>query len=388
MQRIQRNIVIAASIATGAITAAGCNQVFAPAENLGISAPLSRAAASAQFGANGAVYLMNNAPGGNEILVFARASDGRVTPAGSVPTGGNGTGGGLGNQSSLVLDQSHARLYAVNAGSNSISAFAVTGSGIQLIGAPVASGGTTPVSLTVHGDLLYVLNAGGTGNIAGFQVGNDGGLTAIPGSSRPLSGPAADPAEIQFRPDGSVLAVTEKATNMISTYQVQADGTTSGPASQPAAGETPFGFAFNQRGEMIVSGAGGGPGGSTASSYRIDALGAHLVSGPVGTTQSAACWIAVSQNGGFAFTTNTGSGTLSRLAIGPGGTLSLADAVAGVTGAGTAPQDAAFSLGGRFLYVRNNAGTLAAFRLEGNGALTHLGDFGPLPVGTNGVAAR
>jgi hypothetical protein len=62
--------------------------------------------------------------------------------------------------------------------------------------------------------------------------------------------------------------------------------------------------------------------------------------------------------------------------------------VAGITGPGSAPQDAAFTLGGRFLYVRNDAGNVGAFRLEGNGALTHVGDFGPLPAGANGIAVR
>jgi 6-phosphogluconolactonase (cycloisomerase 2 family) len=338
----------------------------------------------------GAVYLMSNATGSNEIIVFDRAADGQVTPAGTYPTGGIGTGGGLGNQASLILTKNFRRLYAVNAGSNDVSAFDVTSTGLELIGAPVNSGGELPVSLTVHGDLLYVLNAGDGGNIAGFRIGVDGALTPISGSARPLSSPAADPAQIQFSPDGRVLVVTEKATNTISTYVVESNGTASDHNVVPSAGETPFGFSFNQRGDLVLSEAGGGgAGASTASSYRVGRDGdLELISGPVATTQTAACWIAISQNGGFAFTTNTGSGTISRLAIGPGGTLELDDAVAGITGPGSAPQDAAFTPGGRFLYVRNNAGTVGAFRLEGNGLLTHIGDFGPLPEGANGIAVR
>lgn len=336
----------------------------------------------------GAVYVMTNATTGNEILVFDRSARGELSPATAVATGGDGTGGGLGNQASLILTSDHRRLYAVNAGSDDISAFEVDRKGLQLIGAPVSSGGDQPISLTVHGDLLYVLNAGGGGNISGFRIGTDGGLTPIPGSTRPLGG--AGPAQIQFSPDGRVLVVTEKATNTIGTYTVGADGVASGPNTQPSAGNTPFGFNFNQRGDLVVSEAfGGAPGASTASSYRLDGSGVlSLISGPVATSQSAACWIAISEDGKHAYTTNTGSGTISSLAIGAGGSLTLVDAVAGVTGMGSLPQDAAFTPGGRFLYVRNAGGNVGAFRVEKNGELAHIGDFGPLPAGANGMAAR
>jgi 6-phosphogluconolactonase (cycloisomerase 2 family) len=353
-----------------------------PRTDVGLSASVAGLAGP------GAVYVMSNAPAGNEILVFDRSADGDLSNAVAFASGGDGTGAGLGNQASLILTQDHRRLYAVNAGSDDISAFEVDRTGLQLIGAPVPSGGDLPISLTVHGDLLYVLNGGGAGNINGFRIGTDGGLTPIPGSTRPLGG--ATPAQIQFTPDGDVLVVTEKDSNTLSTYTVGADGIASGPNTQPSAGQTPFGFNFNQRGDLVVSEAfGGAPGASTASSYRVQRDGdLELISGPVGTTQSAACWIAIGQNGKYAYTTNTGSGTISSLAIGAGGSLTLVDAVAGVTGAGSAPQDAAFTPGGRFLYVRNNGGNIGAFRIEKNGQLTHIEDFGPLPVGANGMAVR
>ncbi len=184
-----------------------------------------------------------------------------------------------------------------------------------------------------------------------------------------------------------MLVVTEKATNTITTYTVGRDGLASGPNPQASAGNTPFGFSFNQRGDLVVSEAEGGlPGASTASSYRVDRAGTlALISGQVATTQAAACWIAISQNGRFAYTTNTASGTISSLVIGPGATLTLLEAVAGT---GVAPLDAAFTPGGRFLYVRNGGGTVGAFRAEAKGGLTHIGDFGALPGGANGMAAR
>jgi 6-phosphogluconolactonase (cycloisomerase 2 family) len=338
------------------------------------------------------MYLMSNGSSGNEVIVFDRSADGTLAPAGTYATGGTGTGGGLGNQASVVLTRDYRYLYVVNAGSDDVSVFAVNRDGLQLIGSPVSSGGDQPISVTVHGDLLYLLNAGSGGNISGFQIGKGGDLTPIPGSTRPLSSgaAAAAAAQIGFSSDGRTLVVSEKATNTLASYTVGSDGRASGPISNPSAGATPFGFNFNQRGDLVVSEAfGGAPGASTASSYRVGGDGAlQLVSGPVATTQTAACWIAISQNGKYAYTANTGSGTLSSLRIGPGADLALLDPAAGVTGMGSLPQDAAFTPGGRFIYVRNDAGTVGAFRVGADGGLTHIADYGPLPVGTNGLAAR
>jgi 6-phosphogluconolactonase (cycloisomerase 2 family) len=377
--RTNRGLWLAAFVGLAALA---CSEApLEPGTELGLTASV------AGLEGPGAVYLMTNATGGNSVIVFDRSADGQLTSDGTYATGGTGTGGGLGNQGSVILTKDHRRLYVVNAGSDDISAFHVSRTGLQLSGPSVPAGGQRPISLTEHGDLLYVLNAGGSGGIAGFRVGTDGALTPIPGSIRPLSSPTAGAAQIQFSPDGRILVVTEKATNTISTYTVGSDGVASGPNAQASAGQTPFGFNFNQRGDLVVSEAvGGGPGASTASSYRLDRDGnLALISGRVATTQTAACWIAISQNGSFAYTTNTGSGTISSLAIGPGATLTLVEAVAGT---GIAPLDAAFTPGGRFLYVRNGGGTVGAFLAEAKGGLTHIGDFGVLPAGANGMAAR
>jgi 6-phosphogluconolactonase len=375
--------------ALGCFTAACSEDSLEPGTDAELGAPIDPASGEAA-GGPGAVYLTTNATGGNAIIVFDRAADGQLTPAGTYPTGGTGTGGGLDNQASLILTQDHRRLYTVNAGSNDISGFEVAPTGLRPIGPPVPSQGDQPISLTVHGNLLYVLNDGGAANLAGFHIGVNGGLTPISGSARPLSAPVPDAAQIQFSPDGRFVVVTEKATSTITTYRVLSDGRLSSPRAHPSAGRTPFGFNFNQRGDLVVSEADGiGTGTSTASSYQLNGAGdLQLISGTVATTQAAACWIAISQNGKFAFTTNTGSGTISSLAIGARARLTLADAVAGVTGPGSAPQDASFSPGGRFLYVRNNGGSVAAFRVEAEGGLTHLDDFGPLAAGANGIAVR
>ena len=339
---------------------------------------------------DGAVFTLSNASAGNEVLAFDRRADGLLRFAGRVATGGQGTGAGLGSQGALVLSEDAELLFAVDAGSNEISSFAVDGTSLRRVGR-AHSGGTRPISLTVHRDLLFVLNAGGQGNIAGFTVGARGGLRPLSDSSRPLSNNAADPAQIAFTPDGRHLVVTEKANNLIDVYEVSDDGLAEGPTTHASSGQTPFGFAFRRDGMLVVSEAfGGAEGASALSSYELDDDGAlQLNSASVPDQQSAACWVAITGSGRIAFTSNTGSGSISSYRINRCGRLTLIDSVAGDTGAGSAPTDMALSRGSRFLFVLDSGtGAISAFGVGRGGALDPITGASGLPTSAVGLAAR
>lgn len=341
----------------------------------------------------GQVYTASNQAAGNSVLVFDRAADGTLTAGGSYPTGGLGTGGGLGNQGGVILDESKTTLLVVNAGSNELSAFRVRGDGRLERTDKVASGGVLPISVTISGRLVYVLNAGGNGNIAGFQLASDGQLALIPGSTRPLSTTASGPAQIAFAPGGKALVVTEKATNVISAYLLNADGTTSGPVVTPSSGTTPFGFGFTNHGALIVSEAfGGAADGSAVSSYAAAGAGNWSVVSPsVATTETSACWIVVSNDGRFAYTTNAASGSITGYAIHQGTLERLdVDGVTGSIGAGSGPSDMAIPHGGRTLYaLAGGSHNIAAFSVGADGSLSPLPNWANgLPVGVNGLAAR
>lgn len=346
------------------------------------------ASARSAGGKDGSVYTLSNAAAGNAVLVFDRADNGTLTPAGSVPTGGLGTGAGLGSQNALVLSDNGRRLFAVNAGDNTISAFRVGNSGPDRVGGPVASGGVDPISLTVRGNLLYVLNAGDSGspgNITGFRIESNG-LAAIAGSTRPLSGASVGPAQVQFTPNGNALVVTEKGTNSIDTYLVDAHGLVSGPNTQASAAATPFGFTFDKRQNLIVTDAlGGAPGASGLSSSDISKSGKLTPITPfLLDTQTAACWVVATDNGRYAYTTNTGSNTISTYRIDEDGSLNLRYPIAANTG--SAPIDAALSSKSRYLYALVS-GAVNAFGVENNGALTPISGATRLPAGAVGLAA-
>ncbi len=78
----------------------------------------------------GAVYTLTNQVAGNAVAVFTRGADGRLTAAGTVATGGTGTGASLGSQSAVSLSNDGRWLFAVNARSNDVSVFAVSPAGL------------------------------------------------------------------------------------------------------------------------------------------------------------------------------------------------------------------------------------------------------------------
>jgi len=359
---------------------------------LGLLGPAATGQASGNLHA-GAVYTLSNATyasGGNAVLAFHRAADGALTPAGAYPTGGLGSGAALGSQGALALGEGGRLLFAVNAGSDDISSFKVDAGGLTLVGT-VPSGGTTPTSLTVYKKLLYVLNAGGSGNITGFTIGNDGALSQIADSTRPLNSSAAAAGQVGFSPDGGLLVVTERATQTIDTYVVGADGRASGPLAQHSSGRTPFGFAFGKRGQLFVSEAAGVPGGSSASSYTTSADGSlGLVSGSVSTHQGAACWLVVTNDGRYAYTANAGgAGSISGFSIDQNGSIALLNAD-GITAApGLNPTDMALSHNSQFRYVRmGRAGTIAGFAVQNDGSLQPATIADGLPPTSAGLAAR
>ena len=157
------------------------------------------ATASSALADDGQVFTQTNGAGGNAVLAFDRAADGHLVAAGTYPTGGLGTGAGLGSQGAVAAD-GRSRVYAVDAGSGDVAALRVGPHGARVVDRQAAGG--RPVSVTLHDSLAYVLDASGDGRILGFRVRPDGSLKPISGSARPLSDGAAGPAQVSFSPDG------------------------------------------------------------------------------------------------------------------------------------------------------------------------------------------
>lgn len=341
-------------------------------------------------GAGGAVFTMSNAVTGNSVIAYRIGSGGALIPSGTFSTHGLGTGSSLADSGALALTANHQFLLVVNAGSQSLTVFRVnTGSPGPLLTyvQETHSRGVVPVSVTVHGSIVYVLNAGNgvrKGNIAGYQMANTGWLTPIVGSLQFLSSRAlTGPAQISFNPAGNVLVVTEKNTNLLDTFVVNSGGVAQAPSWTASNGTTPYGFAWGKGGVLIVSDAATG----ALSSYTVSTAGAlTVVSGSVVDGGIAPCWVAVTHGGTWVYTTNAHGSTISTYTVGTGGSLTLLTSVAATTGAADTDMDVGGSHG-QYLFVYDaGAGEIQQFGIGSTGGLTLLSAVYNLPATAEGLA--
>jgi 6-phosphogluconolactonase len=361
-----------------------------------LAAPLG--AGAQQIGAYSAhaVFAMTNAANRNEVIAYAREQDGSLQEVHRFSTGGRGSGGNtdpLGSQGSLTLSQDHTLLFAVNAGSGDISVFSVNGSRLFLADKE-PSGGSEPNAIAQHGNLVYVLNTGGSSNVNGFRlVGNH--LLPIKNSLAFLSTNLTGASSIAFSPDGRFLAVTELLTNNIDVFKVLADGTLSPVTINPSAGPGAFAILFAPGGAAIVSETGPAnvTNGSAISSYAVTANGTlSVISKSVPTEGAANCWNVVTPDGRFVYTSNSASSTISGFAIAANGALTpLGGTVVAENPEGAVNLDIAISNDGKFLYSLNAGnGTIGIFAIQNDGSLVNAGTAGGIDPGSgfNGIAAN
>ncbi len=332
------------------------------------------------------LYTETNGVSRNEIMVYDIKNNGQLELKETTISGGAGTGSGLGSQGALAIDRNHEWLYAVNAGDNSVSSFKIRNDGSLKLAHTIASGGKTPVSVTVHDNLLYVLNRG-SDEIHGILIGMNGKLTDIAGSSQPLSGKGVDAPQISFTPYGDYVVVTEKATNKIGTFKIKGNGGAMPGKFSNSEGKTPFGFDWSRNRYMIVSNAAGGmAGASSTTSYIINNRGLlRNLNGAVPNYQAAACWVATSKHGRFAYVTNTASNNVSSYFIAGNGGLYLAKANAAPSGTG--PVDVVVASNDFYVYVLTaKSNTIDGYYRKPFGQLGVVSHTSMVPSSATGLA--
>lgn len=395
---------LVAATLIGGVTNASEASVVGPSAASAVSAAFTAAGGGGygggggQVGADeGAAFAMTNATADNRIVRYQRGSGGTLNRVGSISTRGLGIGVDLDTQGPLRLSADHKFLYAVNAGSDDVTVFSVNGTELRFVQKVYA--GDQPVSLTVHGSVLYVLDGSVASNsIRGFSVGADGRLRPIDGSIQPLSSPIAVPGDIEFSPDGSLILVTQKTTAntlsptiAIDSFTVNAHGVASKAKRNESAGIRPFALAFrNNHQALVVESFDASAGLSAVSSYDVRDRNLRVNSKSVPSGQTDACWIVITHDDGqFAFTANFGSGTISSYRIRDSGSIDLQRDIEAFTGATSQPVDLAQTDDSKYLYLLlRGTGGVASFAVNG-GALTQLGvTIGGLPVadGASGLA--
>jgi DNA-binding beta-propeller fold protein YncE len=334
----------------------------------------------------GRVYVNNNTAGINTVSGFDRHANGTLTPTAGSPfaVGGAGTGVITGSQGALQLSADGRYLLAADAGSNQISVARIQqdGSVRPVETGPVPSGGIHPVSIAVHGNLVYVANNGAGGsNYTGFTLNAGGHLVPIPGSTVPLPDNAL-PGDVLFNGTGSVLVGArvgpDAGPSYLDSFAVGRDGRlTAAPGSPfPAQRIGPFGSEFSPTNPslLFVSNAHDGPGNGSVSAYSVAANGVltPVTGSPFADLQTAPCWVEISHDGRYLFTVNTGSTTISRYAIGANGALTLLGSTPFQGPTGLRPFDARLDPTGSYLYVVDaGRAMVSAFAVSG-GSLVEL----------------
>jgi 6-phosphogluconolactonase (cycloisomerase 2 family) len=317
--------------------------------------------------AAGYLYSVNNDIRQNGVAVLEQNADGSLTEiAGSpFPTGGRGLGGGdIDQQGAISVHGSY--VLAVNPGSDSVAVFRKGDDGMltPVPGSPFPSGGPAPLSLTIHGDLVYVANQApplaspsAAPNLVGFRMDRGGRLTTITNST--IAFPVGHgPAQVEFSPDGEVVVVTsgfqDEATSSVHSYKVQKDGILKEAPGSPvhvmgASGDV--GFSWDPKGDQIY-----------VSNFRGSAVVVFDISketgslkqagGTVGTQGTAACWTALSADGKTLYVANFVSNSISAFDVGAGGKLTLLGTTnRRVENPAADTKDMAISKNGKFLYV-------------------------------------
>lgn len=355
------------------------------------TAPSYAAAGSQPATDGGAVFVQTDDLVHNSVVSFRRDADGHLHRVGEFFTGGRGGVeqdvplDSLASQDSLTYDRAHRLLFAVNAGSNTVTSFRVAGAHLTRL-QTVRSGGIFPVSVSAGHDRLYVLNAGGSGNVTGYGIAPTGRLTTLPGSSRDLGLANAArpefitaPADIAQTADGSQVVVTTKANNTIDVFNVR-QGRLSAPVRNAAAATVPFAVSFDSHGRLAVANAGD----SSVSSYRLHADGSlETITAGTRDGQAALCWLV--GTGDTFFGGNAGNSTISAFSIAGDGTVSLTgtpDGVVAHTGGGNGGTiDLAITADRRFLYAENAfAGTVEAYRIQPDHTLRLVDTASGLPT--------
>jgi len=377
-----------AALALGAIGATASVASAAPAHH---PAKKHRAQQHGSHGAPAAVFVQSDNLNGNTVVAYDRSPSGKLSRAGVFPTGGKGgalAGSAvdhLASQDSLVLDRAHDLIYAVNAGSNTVTVFGVHGDKLtrQQV---VPSGGTFPVSVAVRGDTVYVLNVRSGGSVQGFHLRN-GKLAPITGAHRALGlDPNATPeftstpGTVLLSPNGSQLLVLTKGDgSAIDAFGVRRDGALSAkPVVNAEPNAAPFAGVFDARGHLLVTEA--GP--SAAASFSLARGGQLTGIASTPTGQMATCWIALS--GTNVYLGNAGSATVSHFEVGGDGSLRAV----GTTPTDPGTVDSAVSPDGKFLYTQTGGrGIVDEFAIAKDGSLRQLGSVTvPGAVGGEGIA--
>jgi len=329
----------------------------------------------------GFVYALDQVNGGtSKIFGFSvNTATGVLTALPGFPVNA-GTGGAGSFSENLAYDRLNGRLYVLNEGSATISAFAVnrsTGALTALAFDPIAlpSGDWGCLAVSPNG---AVLAAGGGVGVASFKVGT----TATPAPGNPFATPGASPFSCAFSQDGGFFYAGGNVGSTVAGFAVNgATGALTALAGSAfdSGGGNPVGYALDASGRLFVSNFGTTVRAFTTASG-IPAATAAIASGLSGGVAGT-----ITPSGFYVVADRSGNRVGSYLIGGAGPTTTLTAAAGSpfATG-GTFSASIAADDTGSLVFVGNGISrNLTTFSVGASGALTSLG---VQPINTLGAA--
>ena len=394
----------------------------------------------------GIAYVVSNKADGNTVIGLSHDGNGNFTTLGEYPTGGVGTGDlevpGLSPRddshpltdgqdpliSAFAIQKTRDGQFVLvaNPGDGTISSMKINEDYSLSKVSTVKSGGSYPISITNHGDAVFVANIGAgnfKGTLAGFTIDMDGNLAPMENAVRKLGRFGGRPSAVKFTPNGKYVVITHILSGLIAVFGYEDGVLSKKPVSSidsPQADRhralaNPVGFDFIPKGNgdaiLVMSEARFFAPGlqlpkrdgqfffetSSLTTYRVtadgditlvtaDALTGHAREGG----QRTNCWIGVSADGRYAYAVNALDSSISSYTIGADGSASLLEELAYKTPSYTFLTDIYRSSDGKFFYqLHGYGGRVSALRINSDGSLTEVGVWeGGVPeVGAFGMLA-
>ena len=333
---------------------------------------------------NQQLFTLSNQAAENKLLVYNRLSNGSLNYDTSYSLFGKGTGALLGSANPLTTSTDGNWLFAVNAGSNSISSIDIRGS-FPIIKDTIGTHGIKPVSIAVFSNLVYVLNQGGNGSICGFTYDGNGSLNYIPNSFLQLGSGPVNPAQISFNNDGTSLIVTEKDSSNIDLIKLNNNGSVAGIQKFASFSSKPYGFVRNNNNYIFCSEALQ----NYFTVYKINTNSIDLVSTPISTTQTGACWVGLLPNQQFAYMLLAGTNCLTGFDVTSPSSPRLLNADGNSGSTGSHPIEIVASKNSKLIYVLcSGTNSINVFNVSETGTLNSVEEKLGLPVGAVGLALK
>lgn len=390
---------------------------------------IAPAIASAQSAGRSHVYVQTNEID-NKVIDFVRGPDGSLREAGRVSTKGRGSGEFkpvTGQESapnpfegagSVIISPDRRYLFASNGGDNSVSVFSISDTrGLTLLdtkptGQPVSGRSGTAKSLAFdqRKGVLYVLHTFGPDHVRIMDF-RGGKLTPRQGFHTVNTAAKTDrlPTQAVLSPDGKFLLVdilfdkrpgkkpdgspdlavaNEKDKDGLVVFPVNANGGLGRAVFNDAGGKAAFYIRFLPGSTTKFINAYAASDGLAISS--INRAGRVQTSRvvPIDATMgmpSELCWIAVSGDGKYVFSSNFGLSSVSTYALNGTSLRLIKDPAAREAGNGkfasinmvptSAPSDSWASPDGRNFYqLYPNASKIVSYRIGDGGALQKIGE--------------